>query len=418
MSSKTDGILLIPGPGGWEIWQGNRERGFRRSLENGAMQASGIGKIPPGRLLMGFPVREALAVPFKVQTDDEAMFDDLVSMHLEKSGIRPEEDAGRLTDVFPAGREDGQTTLLSVVLSAPAEGTMPQRAPVGFDISARLFPMAGNAVTLWQELGRWVFAVTSGGHLAYFQSLSGSGLGADAVRDIRLALTQLSLQGVSLDVDKAVIWTTGHHSDPTDDAIHEFGRELGSEVSAEPKPRPVLPAPMSRLVPADVRAQHRARAERRKRVVIIAAVLLAYLGLAGFLAYDYFRLDGDLKKQRAELEQTRLRHSGIGLFKDDWKQLAPVVDSQHWPLHLLERSFRAIPPGPRQNMRFTEFEATRTGITIKGEAANEKLASTFGGQLKRAFRDYGWKLPQARENKKKRWEFTYTADLKGEGEEQ
>ncbi len=316
MSSKTDGILLIPGPGGWEIWQGNRERGFRRSLENGAMQASGIGKIPPGRLLMGFPVREALAVPFKVQTDDEAMFDDLVSMHLEKSGIRPEEDAGRLTDVFPAGREDGQTTLLSVVLSAPAEGTMPQRAPVGFDISARLFPMAGNAVTLWQELGRWVFAVTSGGHLAYFQSLSGSGLGADAVRDIRLALTQLSLQGVSLDVDKAVIWTTGHHSDPTDDAIHEFGRELGSEVSAEPKPRPVLPAPMSRLVPADVRAQHRARAERRKRV------LLAYLGLAGFLAYDYFRLDGDLKKQQAELEQTRLRHSGIGLFKDDWKQLA------------------------------------------------------------------------------------------------
>ena len=35
------------------------------------MQASALEKIPAGRLVMGFPVREALAVPFKVQTDDK-----------------------------------------------------------------------------------------------------------------------------------------------------------------------------------------------------------------------------------------------------------------------------------------------------------------------------------------------------------
>ena len=122
---------------------------------------------------MGFPVRQALAVPFKVQTDDDAMFEDLASMHLEKSGIRPEPDAGQLTDVFTAGYEDGQTTLLCVVISAPAADAMPMLPPNAFDISARFFPMAADAVTIWRELGRWVFAVNRGGYLAYFQSLSG-----------------------------------------------------------------------------------------------------------------------------------------------------------------------------------------------------------------------------------------------------
>lgn len=415
MSSKADNTLLIPGPGGWEIWRGTREKGFRRSLENGPVMASEIESIPSGRLAMAFPVREALAVPFKVQTDDEAMFDDLSSMHLEKTGIRPEMDAGRLTDVFPAGWEDGQTSLLSVVLSAPAEGTMPLRAPAEFDVSARLFPMSENVVTLWRELNRWVFAVTSGGKLTYFQSLSGSALSVDAVRDIRLALAQLNLQGVSLDIEKAVVWTTGHDSDPADDTVQELGKELGVEISAEPKPRPVLPDSMSRLVPADVRAERRAKAEKQKRNIIIAAILIAYLGIAGYLAYDYFQLNSEVKKQQVRIKNLKLSHGDIGLFKNDWASLAKSVDSQRWPIQLLHRSATARPAGQNLNLRFTEFEATRTGISIEGEAMNEKLASNFGERLKRALKDYEWKLPPAREDAKtNRWKFSYTAALKVE----
>ena len=103
MSNKKNRHLLIPGSDGWEIWEGSAEGSFQRSLENGPLLASEIESVPSAGLIMGFPVRQALAVPFKVQTDDEAMFEDLATMHLEKSGIRPEEDAGRLTDCFLAG---------------------------------------------------------------------------------------------------------------------------------------------------------------------------------------------------------------------------------------------------------------------------------------------------------------------------
>ncbi|MEJ6572202.1 MAG: hypothetical protein QNL01_08515 [Akkermansiaceae bacterium] len=413
MSSKIDSALLIPGPEGWEIWQGSREKGFHRSLENGPVRASALEKIPSGRLLMGFPVREALAVPFKVQTEDPSMFEDLASMHLEQSGIRPEADAGRLTDVFPAGHEDGQTLLLSVVLSAPVEGTMPLRAPSEFDISARCFPMAENAVTLWRELGRWVFAITSGGRLTYFQSLPGTQLASDAIREIRLALTQLSLQGVTLHMDKAIVWMSGQDSDPSDEDIQAFGKELDAEISAEPKPSPVLPHPMSRLVPADVRAEQRMKAEMQKRNMLIAAVLLAYLGIAGYFAYSYFQLSSKLKKQNTELKVVKMDHGDIGLFNADWDQLAPVVDSPHWPLQLLERTAKLIPPG--QDLRFKVYEASRERIILRGETGDLKLASSYAEKLRRSLSDYEWSLPPAEsDSKTNRWKFNYEGTLKGE----
>ncbi|MGB0776257.1 MAG: hypothetical protein ACPGUY_10455, partial [Akkermansiaceae bacterium] len=119
MSKKNDITLLLPSHSGWELWKGSAEQGFQQTLADGPQLASEIDKFPSGNLTMGFPTREALAVPFKAQTDDPEMFEDLAEMHLEKSGIRPEIGAGRLTDVFPAGSEEGQVTLLNVVLSAP-----------------------------------------------------------------------------------------------------------------------------------------------------------------------------------------------------------------------------------------------------------------------------------------------------------
>lgn len=416
MSSKKDSILLIPGPEGWELWKDSDGAGYTRVLENGPILASGLEDIPQGTLLMAFPVRQLLATPFKVQTEDETMFADLASMHLEKSGIRPEQDAGQLTDVFSAGREDGQTSLLSVVLAAPAAEALPKHPPSGFDISARCYPMAANAVTLWQELGRWVFAVTSSGHLTYFQTLSAASLGAEVVRDIRLALAQLSLQGVHLGIEKAVVWKSGHDSDPADEEIQVFGEALGAEVALEPKPRPLLPELSSRLVPANVRAERRLQEEKRRRNQLIATLLLIYLAIAGYFAYDYFQLRGKLEKQKERLETVKVQHRAIGVFNEDWGQLSPMVDSRHWPLQLLYRAATIIPAS--QDLRFKDFSASRERIVIRGESGDVESAPDYAAKLRRDLSDYEWSLPPAEEdNKTSRWKFDYEGTLKGDGEE-
>ena len=416
MSNKKDSTLLIPGPDGWEVWKGSGESGLSRALENGPMLASELEGIAQGALFMAFPVREALAVPFKVQTEDQAMFEDLASMHLEKSGIRHDADAGQLSDVFTAGHQDGQSTLLSVVLSAPTAEALPIKPPSGFDISARCLPMAADAVTIWRELGRLVFAVSSDGHLTYFQTLATSRLGAETVRDIRLALTQLSLQGVNLEINKAVVWKTGHDSDPTDNEIRAFGNELGAEVSIEPKPRPVLPDPISKILPADIRAEQRFRQEKQKRSLLITAIFMLYLAIAGYLAYDYFQLNGKLHDQQEKLKVVKAQHLDIGFFNADWGQLAPVVDSQRWPLQLLYRVATVIPAS--QSLRFEFFEASRERIVIRGEAADLKLANTYREKLRRSLPEYDWTFPPAEpENKTKRWKFNYEGNLKGGSEE-
>lgn len=383
-------------------------------MENGPLHASELEGIPSGRCVMGFPVRDAMAVPFCVQTHDEAMFEDLAEMHLEKSGIHPEMGAGRLTDVFEAGREESRTNLLSVILSAPREGTMPLRAPAQFDISARFFAMDGDAITLWRELGRWVFAVTRGGKLAYFQALSGSFLSGADVRDIRLALTQLALQGVELDLHRAVIWTTGHESDATDDTVRALGEALEIEAVAEPKPSPLIPNPISHLVPADVRAEQRLRASKRKRNMIIAAGLLVYLGVAGFFGYQYYDLHKKHKRSDKDLAEIKTEYSSIETFVQDWNELAPVVEDQYWPLNNALNVSKAVPMN--QDVRLKKFNSNGDVITVEGDAGVFKQATEFGQRLEKTLKNYEWSLPSSVENPKtKRWKFNYTAKRKQEG---
>ena len=413
MSNKKNSHLLIPGPEGWEIWTGGAETLFQRSLDNGPLLMSEIEDIPAVNLVMGFPVREALAVPFKVQTNDEAIFDDLASMHLEKSGIRVDENAGRLTDCFPVNQEDGQSTLLAIVLSAPEPSNLPSPWPSAFDVSARFFPMADNAITLWRELERWVFAVSSHGKLTYFQALSGERLCGETIRDVYLALTQLGLQGVNLELNNAVVWTSGSPSDPSAEELKAFGNQLGAEVVVEAKPDPVMPEPVSKIIPADARSEKRSQEKKQRRNVLMLSILVFYLGFAAYFGYQYVELNTALDKQDNMIRDVKVKHAEIALFNADWQQLAPVVDSQRWPLQLLYRTATIIPPS--QDLRFKVFEASRERVVIRGEASDLKTTSSYAEKIRRALKDYEWSLPPAEDDRKtNRWKLNYEGKLKGE----
>jgi len=148
----------------------------------------------------------------------------------------------------------------------------------------------------------------------------------------------------------------------------------------------------------------------------IAALILLYIGLAGYLGYDYWLLNQEVKKQNAELESIRYEYGDIGIFNAQWDQLAPVVDYRHWPLTVLQRSASSITPG--QDLRFKVFDATFDHITIRGEAADIKLTSAYAGKLRRSLSDYEWSLPPAEPDAKtNRWKFNYEGTLEGSDSE-
>ena len=147
--------------------------------------------------------------------------------------------------------------------------------------------------------------------------------------------------------------------------------------------------------------------------MLIAAILILYVGLASYFGYQYVELNTALNKQDYRMKEVRVQHGEIALFNADWQQLAPVVDSQRWPLQLLYRTATIIPPS--QDLRFKVFEASRERIVIRGESADLKITSSYAEKIRRALKDYDWSLPPAEDDRKtNRWMFSYEGNLKGD----
>ncbi|MFT7173290.1 MAG: hypothetical protein ACI9NQ_001510 [Paracoccaceae bacterium] len=343
-AKKGDLNILLPGADGWEIWTGSNAAGFSQHAATGHLLALDVTGYPSGPIEMAIPVRQVSAVPFRAQTGDLALLGDLAAMQLEKNGIRPALDGGQLTDHFVFGTSPEETHLTAIVMNPSSEGQLPRKSPQAFDISPRCLPLPTGKVVVWRELGRWIFGVGKPGQALYFQVLSGVQLDDRAGNEVRLALTQLQMQGLLPQVpDEAIIWTHGSASDVRPEEIEAFGRGLGLAVQTSPKPAPTWPSPPSRLLPADVRAERLAKKGMRNRNLLIAALILAYIGLAAYLFLD-------LQKAKKEAVQAKRDSSGISEEADfllahqsKWFELQPVVEDKFHPFEVFLGSYRALP---------------------------------------------------------------------------
>ena len=111
----------------------------------------------------------------------------------------------------------------------------------------------------------------------------------------------------------------------------------------------------------------------------LAAFLAVYLLAVAGLAYQYVSLSlhvNDLRKWQSEHAQALdLVHEG----RAAWKELAPVVDTQDYPLELLREASQSI---PSDQLHLTDFEAGGGHLLIKGETKNVEGAYTFYNKLK------------------------------------
>jgi hypothetical protein len=232
-AKKGDLNLLIPGADGWEIWTGSNASGYQLHSATGHLLALDVTGFPSGSVGMAIPVRQVSAVPFRAQTDDLALLGDLAAMQLEKNGTRPALDGGQLTDHFVFGTSPEETHLTAVVMNPPSEGQLPRRSPEAFDISPRCLPLAVGKVVVWRELGRWIFGIGKPGQALYFQCLSGEYLDDRAGNEVRLAMTQLQIQGLLKEPpDSVVVWTHDSATDARSEEIEAFARGIG--ISLQP----------------------------------------------------------------------------------------------------------------------------------------------------------------------------------------
>jgi len=423
-AKKGDNVLMIPGAEGWEVWVGTSASGFEKVLESESRYALDVDKIPSGPLDFALPVRQLVALPFKAQTDDLSLLGDLATMHLERHGVRPALDGGELADYFVYSNEGQDSVLTPVVLNPPVEGDLPRKSPRSFDVSARCFSMPEGKVAVWRELGRWIFGIGNGERILYFQCLPGEQLDERAGRDVRLALTQLGIQGVlAHSPTEADLWLSGGSGDPRQEEMEAFARGANLDLSPIQKPLPHWPMPPSRLLPADVRAERVAQKGRRNRNIMIAAAVLAYLGIVGFFFHNYQEANKDAIAVEKKVQGLGPEAKILLRVEDKWDELAPVVESDFYPYEVYHRIVNAAPRGDDMPLRLEQATVTNQfrdkdgepqilrEIAIRGNAAETKDVAKFNNQLKKSedLKAFEWIDPPPQTSTAKRWKFEYSA---------
>ncbi len=426
-AKKGDLNLLIPGADGWEIWTGSETSGFSLHSATGHLLALDVTGYPSGPLQMALPVRKVSALPFRAQTTDLSLLGDLAAMHLEKCGARPALDGGQLTDHFVFGTSGEESLLTAVVLSPPKEGQLPRRSPAAFDLSARCLPLPAGDVAVWKELGRWVFAIGRPGQALYFQCLSGERLDDRSGNDVRLALTQLQIQGLLSDFpSRVVIWTHGSVSDARPEEVESFARGIGLEVQELAKPDPSWPSPPSKLLPADVRAERLHQKNQRNRNILIAAALVAYLGLVGYFIYNLREVQKEALIAERNVAALGTDAQDLLLHEEKWEELKPVVESDFYPYELLLRAYRSLPNSPDQRYirltsatfinQFKEVDqamVVERKIILQGQAEDNTNIPKFSGSLtsREDLSEFIWNIqPEVKDRKSGLWTFLYEGD--------
>lgn len=423
-AKKGDLNLLLPGADGWEIWTGNEAAGFQLNSASGEKLALNVTGYPSGPVNMALPVRQVSALPFKAQTTDLSLLGDLAAMHLEQSGARPALDGGQLTDHFVFGTTEEESLLTAIVLSPPQEGQLPRRSPAAFDISARCLPLPVGDVAIWRELDRWVFAIGRPGQALYCQCLSGERLDDRSGNDVRLALTQLQIQGLLSEFpSRAVVWSHDSVTDARPEEIESFARGIGIEVASEPKPAPVWPSPPSKLLPADVRAERAAQKNKRNRNIAIAAAVVVYLGIVGYFFYNLREVQNEAKVAQANVAALGTEAQELQEHQAKWDELRPVVESDFYPYELLLRAYRALPNTRDERFirlnsasftnQFKEIDGSTVverKIVLQGTAEDNTNIPKYSGKLKTMpdLESFKWNIaPEVRDKKSGLWTFVY-----------
>ena len=407
MSKTNENVLLVPGESGWEIWTGQTGADFTLHSATTIERASDLTGIPGGDLLLLFPVKATTAVPMRVTSDDDALFPDLASLHAERLGLRPDPMAGQLTDVFVIAREAENTALVSVMLRAPGDGDMPPRGPKSFDISARAYPLDGDALAIWKEFGRWVFAISHQGKLVYCQATSVTSVSPDEslAREIRLSLIQLSMQGLAIEPDRIEVWTS---SDDCSPAMLAAAFKVPVQVST--RPAPVLPNPLSKLLPADVRAARRAARRRQNIILSVAAVALAYLGVIGWFSYGLWKDNSETKKLLDQAVTIAPEGEAYTLHVGKWDELSEAIELRNSPVDILSRVASCIPPV--SNLRLKTADISASEIKLIGEAPQLQAANTFSLNLDKNndLAQFEWQIPEPNQSTRG-WEFVFSGEI-------
>jgi hypothetical protein len=383
---KGENAVLLPGATAaepWEFW----------ILSDGAADCGQAVSRPQDHRLyrlstLALPVSEVFCLPLWLNETEPKQLAGMIPLQLEMRGLQPRAQGPLVFDWTPVAQEDARTLIVAGVLPATLPEEIETVPYAGFDLSARYFPLPEDAITLWQEQDRIVFAVTRGRELVYFQALSDGSITTRVAQDIACVRSSLAIQNVTTTLRQIVVWTRATAAE-----IAVLENTLGPYVHVEERPAPQAPASEWNLVPAPVSRAKEGQRNRRWQLLAALLVFVAYLVFIGWTVSRYVVTNAEVNSLQQWQKDNGPTVESIRQTEAAWKDLRPVIDVNSYPLELLLHAAQAI---PSDQLHLTLYEAAEGHLLIKGEAKNVSGAFEFLDRLKKdpALKAYTWEMAQ------------------------
>jgi hypothetical protein len=330
--------------------------------------------------VLGLPVASVLAQRFRLPTIDSAEFPEMIRIQIEKALPFSAEE---VTADFELIEQNENESVVSTVairneqlaeIAAPLlkHGYIPRQVTVYAAQRAGTYAPKGNAVLIYPEGKTLVYAMTENGKLSLARAFE-SGNGEQLEMELPQLRLSAELQGINVS-DPSVLLDESCYQ--LRDAIQGILASPAEIVGIELPPAPIklnlLPESWRRR-----RAQLTKQAEWRKRLVwtggAYAALLFLLLAYLGFTRFAIGSLDRRLARDAPKTEFVRAT-------EEDWKALAPAIDSRYYPVEILQHVFESL---PSTDVRITTYNQSARQISVEGEANTAALAYKFIENVKK-----------------------------------
>ena len=376
-------VFLLPAARGWSIvrvaaGENNGSSWDVRTVENldeAAPLLSGTEN-----LILGLPANAILAQRLRLPVVEEADFDAMVRIQIEKALPYSTEEVTSDFEVIEQTEEGSVVSAVAVhneklselVQPLLARGIIPSQVTVYAAQRAATHAASGRAFFIYPEADSLVCVISEDGKLGFTRSLDGADP-AQLQRDLPQLALSAELQGINTSfplvlLDESLFGLR--------DVVQDLFVSRADLIAVETPPA----ATKLNLLP-DAWRQRRTELARlvewKKRAIwaggAYLAVLLFFAAFVGVLRFEAGRLQRQVAKNEpgvAFIRQTEAK----------WKALSPAIDPNYYPIEILLHLFESL---PSPDVQITTYQQSARQLSVDGEASTAALAYQFADKVKK-----------------------------------
>jgi len=379
--------IVVPGPQGWERWQAPEGQAGKFVESLGAERDDVVFSKGQWKRVLVLPVAHVWVMPAWLK-GDAALVNDMALLHLERLGVRVDEPERALSLIEVTVKEEARLLTMLALKDQPTPLAVNSALPDEVQVSAARLPLPPSSITVWRELGRLVFGITSGDKLVYASPLTANRFDERAIGELNNACLQLGFQRVLGRVEGVMLWLAEGEGD-----LQGIERATGLPVQREDMP--AWSAPMrfgGGLMPLDLHLAKQMSDTRSKQRVMALSAGLVVAAVAAVMMVMITLALGEQTMLREKVAEVSPKAARVLDQKRAWQEAAPAVDPSQGPMQFL---LGLQEPATASEVTLMHLEFTPERVIVRGHTRDASTALQYSQEIQEGemLLAYDWEAP-------------------------